>query len=523
MESDTSRQVKAGAILSYVFVFFSFVINFIYSPILTRYLGQSQYGIYSLVISIVGYLEILNNGMASTYIKFAAKYVKNEEKLYNINGVIFAIYMMFALISVLAGIILIIFLKDIFPNFTNSEIKEMQFMLMIMLGNIVIIAISGLFESYIVLKERFVFQKILLILKKILLPIITIPLLIIGYKSVMVVTITTLINLGALLINLRYCFKKLNIRIGFKKVEKGLLKEIVVFYVFIILTIIIDQMNWSIDSIIIGMKRSSSEVAVYTIASQINSIYMTLATTISSVFVPKIHFIVNQVKDEDEKNKQLLDLVTRTGRIQCMTIFMILFGFIFFGRQFILLLYGKDYELAYVVTLLLIVPISFSVIKGNLLEVYRAKDKQKVRTLIYLFIAIINAIISYFACDKYGIIGSALGTTISIIVGNIIIINIYDHKVIKINMIKFWKSIAKIVPAFIIPVIVGIILTQTVNFENIYLYICSMVGFVIVYAVSIYLIALNKQEKDLLHGIIFVPINKLKNRFTTNIRGRRIR
>ena len=172
------------------------------------------------------------------------------------------------------------------------------------------------------------------------------------------------------------------------------------------------------------MKRNAKDVAIYTIASQINSIYMTLATTISGVFVPKIHFIINQTKEESEKNEKLLGLVIKTGRIQCMTIFMFLFGFLFFGKRFIILLYGSEYELAYVLTLLLIIPISFVVIKGNLLEIYRAKDKQKIRTLIYLGIAIINATVSYLVCGKYGIVASTLGTTISIIIGHIIIFNI---------------------------------------------------------------------------------------------------
>lgn len=82
-------QIKSGIILSYAFVFVSFAINFIYTPILTNNLGQNHYGTYSLIISIVSYLEILNNGMASTYIKFAAKYFnKDDEELANINGLI---------------------------------------------------------------------------------------------------------------------------------------------------------------------------------------------------------------------------------------------------------------------------------------------------------------------------------------------------------------------------------------------------------------------------------------------------
>lgn len=271
--------------------------------------------------------------MASTYIKFAAKYInKDEKKLANINGVILVIYIIFAGIAITIGSILIFFLRDIFTNFSNSEIEDMQIMLAIMLINIAAVSISGLFESYIILNERFVFQKCFLIIKKILVPIITIPLLIIGYKNIMVITITALVNIISLIANIRYSRKKLDIKIEFKKVERKLLTEIFVFYTFVFMTVIIDQINWSIDSIIIGIKRNSEDVAIYTIASQINSIYMTLATTVSGVFVPQIHLIVNKNETEEEKNEELSQLMIKTGRIQCMVIFLILFGFIFFRK-----------------------------------------------------------------------------------------------------------------------------------------------------------------------------------------------
>lgn len=503
-------QIKSGIILSYAFVFVSFAINFIYTPILTNNLGQNHYGTYSLIISIVSYLEILNNGMASTYIKFAAKYFnKDDEELANINGLIVKICIIFAIIAIIAGVILIFSLQNIFKNFSDLEIKEMKVMLSIMLVNVTIVTISSLFESYIVLNEKFVFQKILLICKKVLLPVITIPLLIIGFKGIMVVTITTVINLVALILNTRYCKKKLNLKIKFAKTEKRVIKDIFIFYIFMLLTVIIDQINWNIDSIIIGIKRNAKEVAIYSIAAQINAIYMTIATTVAGVFTPRIHFIVNQEKNDTEKNNEILELITKVGRIQCMTIFLILFGFIFFGKQFIILLFGKEYELAYIAAVLLITPISFVIIKGNILEVYRAKDKQKVRTIIYFIIAVINIIASYNACEKYGIVGCTVGTTISIIIGHIIIFNIYDHNVLKINMFKFWKEILKIIPAFIIPIILGVIIHAKVNLENIYIYMISMIIFTIVYAVNIYILALNKDEREAIQTVNL----KIKNIF----------
>ena len=236
---------------------------------------------------------------------------------------------------------------------------------------------------------------------------------------------------------------------------------------------------------------------------------MTIATTVAGVFTPRIHFIVNQEKNDTEKNNEILELITKVGRIQWTTIFLILFGFIFFGKQFIILLFGKEYELAYIAAVLLITPISFVLIKGNILEVYRAKDKQKVRTIIYFIIAVINIIASYNVCEKYGIVGCTAGTTISIIIGHIIIFNIYDHNVLKINMFKFWKEILKIIPAIIIPIILGVIIQAKVNLENIYIYMISMIIFTIVYAVNIYILALNKDEREAIQTVNL----KIKNIF----------
>ena len=101
------------------------------------------------------------------------------------------------------------------------------------------------------------------------------------------------------------------------------------------------------------------------------------------------------------------------------------------------------------------------------------------------------------------------GTTISIIIGHIIIFNIYDHNVLKINMFKFWKEILKIIPAFIIPIILGVIIQAKVNLENIYIYMISMIIFTIVYAVNIYILALNKDEREAIQTVNL----KIKNIF----------
>ena len=57
------NQRKWGALLSYVNNIATIIVGLAYTPIMLRLLGQSEYGLYSLVGSIVGYLSVLDMGL----------------------------------------------------------------------------------------------------------------------------------------------------------------------------------------------------------------------------------------------------------------------------------------------------------------------------------------------------------------------------------------------------------------------------------------------------------------------------
>ena len=112
-----------------------------------------------------------------------------------------------------------------------------------------------------------------------------------------------------------------------------------------------------------------------------------------------------------------------------------------------------------------------------------------------------NIVISIFLAMRWGEIGAALGTTISLVVANGIIMNWFYHKKIGIDIIYFWKQIGKFIPALILPIIVGIVL-------NIRL-ISSLIGFAVrvvvysaVYCLSFYFLGLNDFEKEQIRKIL---------------------
>ena len=177
-------------------------------------------------------------------------------------------------------------------------------------------------------------------------------------------------------------------------------------------------------------------------------------------------------------------------------------GFIFFGQKFIHFWVGDDYYLSYYITLLLIVPVTIPLIQNIGIEIQRAKNKHQFRSIVYLIMAIINVIISIFLCMKFGIIGSTIGTTISFILANGLIMNIYYHKIIKINILKFWKSIFKLSLVMIIPIIFGLIVKFFINYNSILIMLLLIIVYTIIYTISVYIFGISKEDK-----------NKILNRF----------
>ena len=78
-----NKQIKWGIVLQYIQMFLGVFVQLIYTPIMIRILGDNEYGIYSLIASIISYLGLLSLGFSSGYIKFYSKYKEeqNEEKI----------------------------------------------------------------------------------------------------------------------------------------------------------------------------------------------------------------------------------------------------------------------------------------------------------------------------------------------------------------------------------------------------------------------------------------------------------
>lgn len=504
------NQLKWGSLLTYAQTALGIIIGLIYTPFMIKTLGQSEYGLYNTVSSTIGVFSLLNLGFSSGYIRYYAKYkVNNEkEKIYSLNGLFLIIFSIIALVAFVGGIILSFNLDFIFSTgLDQEEYSKARILMLFMTLNMTLSFLMTVIRNIITANERFVILKLISMITTVVSPLINVPLLLLGFKSIGLVVSAVILSLLSDIIQCVYVFKFIKTKFYFRNFEKGLFKSLFAYSAFIAINMIIDQINWNIDKLLLARFKGTTMVAIYSVGYSLYNYYMQFSTAVSGVFTPRIHRIVNQTKTNlNAQKSQLTDLFTRVGRIQFLILGLIASGIVFFGKAFILNFWaGPGYEDSYYVAVLIVLSSSIALIQNLGIEIQRAKNMHQFRSVVYFFMAIINLVLSIILCQKYGATGSAIGTAISLIIANGLIMNIYYHKKINIDIIYFWKSILQQARGLIIPIISGFLIVKFVNLNSIIILFSSILIYSLIYCISEWFIGMNKYEKDLIKK----PINKV--------------
>ena len=494
-------QKKAGVLLSYGQTVLSTVISLVYTPVMLRLLGTSEYGTYTLVSGFISNLSLMSFGLGSAYVRYyaRAKVQEGEEGVGRVNGMFMTIFLVISAMSLLVGGVLVANVHNIFgAKLTAHEVETARVLMALLVVNIAVSFPCSVFSSYITANERFLFQRVVNMIRTVLNPIVMLPLLLMGLGSVSLVMVTLVLSVVTDAFNIWYCARKLHMRLTFGRFDFGLLREMGGFSFFIFLNMIIDQINWTVDTTLLGIISGTAATAIYGVGAQINSYYKTLSTSISGVFVPQINRIVAEGQGDD----RLTSLFTRVGRIQFLLLMLVLTGFVFVGEPFIDAWGGGEYAGAYPIALMLMVPVTLPLIQNLGIEIQRAKNMHQFRSKVYFFMALGNVLVSIPLGMRYGGLGCAMGTAISLIIGNGFVMNWYYQTHIGLDMKYFFRSILSMVPAMVPPALLGLLAVRLHTFSGYSGVLTFAVPYTAVYALCVYRWAMNDEEQGMVRGML---------------------
>lgn len=493
------KQISGGIILSFFSQIITIIVGLVYTPIMIRVLGQNEYGLYQLVLSVVSYLNLMNLGFNGAYIRYyvLAKH-KNDDEVANVNGMFMKVFLSIAVLCLCAGTILYFNIRILGNQLTAEDYDIARKLLIIMVINLSISFPNSLYVAYMSANERFVYQKILGIIINIAIPILNIPLLYLGLGSVGIVSASLFLTVVRLVLNIWYCYAKLNMKLNLSFFDGNIFKELLGYTFFIFLSDIVDQLNSNVDKLLLGRFTGTVAVAIYSVGYNLKTYYTTLSWNVPEMFVPE----ANRLAIIDSKERELTDLFTKVGKFNNYLILLVLSGFFLIGRQFIYLWVGDEYTISYYAAVILMISGYIPAVQTLGVNIQNAKDMHQMRSMVYFFVACINIIASIFLIKMWGVVGTCLGTLFATILGHGIFMNYYYHRKIGLNIFFFWKEMLKwLIPVGLLSAIsYGLLRCFVLDSWLKLIAVCCL--YAIVYVVMLYFVGLDMEQRAMVRGKI---------------------
>lgn len=483
-----------GIFLSYGYTFLNMICSLVMSSFLLRSLGDTEYGLYQTVSAFATYLVMLEFGTGTVMSRnIALARSKGEEKQIKNNiSTVWYTTVFLSLIIILISVVFCLNIGNIYSkSMTLSQVSYSQKIFVIMTGYLIISFFTNNLNGILLGMEQYTFANAFKIVKIALRT--TLLFVIISFKSlaVIIAAVDLFVGLLVFVITYFYCKRKYSIKFKLKYFKKDILIESLPLCLALLLQAVINQANSSVDKFVIGIKMSLEAVSLYSVAQYIYALISTITTIPISMYMPQV------AKDISAglKGKELTKTLVAPCRLVVLIGGTLLFGFVAVGNQFIGIFYGVSKQEAWIYALVTCIPMFVNMTNGVIINVLDVLNKRLARSLSLAGTTVLNIILTLVLISKWGILGAVIGTAVSLILGNIIVMNIYYKKVLKLNVVWLYLQAYKgLLPSQVISGIISLFVARVI--DNIYIsFFCGGVLFVILAGVMTLGFGFNDEEK----------------------------
>lgn len=497
---NSSKQIKFGALLSYLSIALSVVAGLLYTPWMVEKIGKSHYGLYTLANSVIT-LFLMDFGLSATTSRYLAKY-NAEGKREQAEKLLGAIYKLYIIVDAVIFTVLFVYffmIDSIYVGMTAKELEEFKIVYVISalfsVVNFPFVTFNGILNAY----EKFIPLKLADVLYRLFNVGFTVLALALGYGLYALVSVHAIVGLSVIVFKFVVIKKTIPLKIKFAKTDKGIYKEIFSFSIWAMLSLVAARLVFSIIPTVLGVVATTFAIAVFGIITTLESYSYTFTSAINGMFMPKISRIV--AGNDIEKN--LNPLLVSVGKFQYASNGLIIAGFVVLGEYFIRLWMGVGYEDAYLGLLLVLIPGIFynSLQIANTTMVVQKRVKEQ--AIITIMMGVLNIALAFPLAKKYGVIGACLSICIAYVF-RAIAYNVIYHKILPVNIPQF---ISKCYIRMSLPIIATIAFGFGLNYliqdAGWLIFVIKVTMVCVVYLGLAFVIGLTKEEKrKVITGVI---------------------
>lgn len=463
MESPTldnnqeKKNIRWGIVLTYIRLAAYLAISLFYPPYQLEKVGLTSNGLYGFASSLIAYTLLLSLGIENSYIRFAtiAEKEKGEEGLKKTNGFYLITFAAISLLILLAGVILaLLYGYNVVPYQDSTPESRILLMKIILVASLAasVDFFFSLFNFFLYYRSRFIAEQLIYLVMHVVTYGGCFLALYLGFDILSVVVVTGAVQVLFDGVSCLFAFKKLKMTFAKPSHDeyRRLLKEVVVFSIYIFMTILVSQVNMNLGKTVLGHLVSMGMVTVFGYGLQFYTYENQIAAAISSSFAPKINRLAVEGKTDE-----ISSLFLKVCELQLLVLFLIVGGFASCGLDFITAWLGKANQLtdenfrqAFFVSLgiLLIWLIPLSQYLG--IEIQRAENKHHFLSIVNLSLVAVNVGITllcvFLLPDNYKIYSPVIGMGVATLIGMVVVSDVYYVKELHLPIGRFYAHFALI-------------------------------------------------------------------------------
>lgn len=499
-DRESNKQIQIGAVISYISIAFNIIAGLLYTPWLVRQIGQADYGLYSLAISLIGFFA-LDFGLGAAVSRFLSMYKarEDEEGAKRFLGITFKLFFVIGTFIFFALLVIYQLIGNIYLELTPQEIAKLR----------VVFLIAGLytsisfpfrpFDGILIAGEKFFFIKFLALLHKALIIIFMVMALLSGGGLYSLVIVNAAVGLLKVLIQYIFIRKKTLVRVDWKSRDRKVAREIAGFSIWTTVISVAQRFILNITPTVLGALSGSIQIAVFSVGMTIEGYTWTISHALGGLFLPK----VTRMAQKNGGIEEIEALSVKVGRIQLLIVGLVLSGFASLGSEFMRLWMGQSFSDSFFVALLLIMPGFITLTQEIAYTALVALNHIKYRAYAALLTACVSVVLSIILSRGYGAIGSAIAIFIGNIVGFVIFINIVYVRILKLDILRFLKEthLSMLAP-ILLATAFGLILQIIFPTQSLIIFAIKAVAFAGIYFFLMWTISMNLFEKELIRGFV---------------------
>lgn len=499
--SHASRGVARSILSNWATFIFAAGVNFVLSPFVVKSLGDTQYGAWVLLGSMVGHLGLLDIGVRSAVTRYVASYyaAKEHTRATRLYSTALRIFSFAGLVAIVVSLVLSLLVGRVFN--VPPELVQIARVVVVLGGiNVAASLVGGVFGGVLIGLERFDYNNGIEIAVAAVRSIGVVVALKTGQGLIglaVVQFIATALRIVASAWVTRSLYPELRLMSWAWDRESARL--LLTFGMSASLLHVSSAIMFYSDSLVIGAFLPVAMVTYFAIAGNLIDYARAVMSGISQTLSPRVSAL-----QASGHGSALQSATMMSARLSSIVIMPIAATFLVTGPQFIGLWMGPEFtdlagRILRVIAIPLIVLSGYQVVTAAMLGV------GKHGKLIPVFIAeaALNVVLSVVWVRKYGVLGTAFGTMVPRVIVSAIVAPIYARKTIGVHLPTFWKDV------FVLPVVAMIpfaaasyALEHAWPATGVMIYFARVAAMLPIAAISVWYVCLRGEERRAVMALV---------------------